>query len=267
MISLLGTVIIIYLIISAATAVYVWNDAGRKHLRRGRWTIFALLCPAVCLIFYFLMCGEERVPCPECGYLLKQTWKFCPICSTEAPEMKEGSYKSSKRDMRMNIVLAILLIIPVLICTIAFPDFTGYSMTHYGGESAYTVKKNIKSEDIKQWFEECDAKDDDVSAYMLKQTIKSGERDYEKTDIVVVYVNEKGKYEGDIDLAGIRGKRFYKLESSESAEGEGYVFIGEFTGSDRRIIKDIVLVDGKEMEVEVETPDFDLQKAIWEGII
>lgn len=59
---------------------YVNGDAKRRGMRRGLWTVIAILVPnAIGIILYFFM-RESLTTCSQCHAQVRSTFAFCSNC-------------------------------------------------------------------------------------------------------------------------------------------------------------------------------------------
>ena len=67
---------------------YVYNDAKRRGMRQGLWTLIALFVPnALGFIAYFLLRHPLLEQCAACGATAKRDFAFCPQCGSPLPRV------------------------------------------------------------------------------------------------------------------------------------------------------------------------------------
>lgn len=206
--------------------VYVYKDAKRRSMNPVLWTLIAVLAPGfIGLIIYLIIrsnysekncpqCGkrvhESFSVCPSCGYSLKNRcpncsmplepdWNICPNCANPVPpEMRPQNPVKPKKDKGLKIILALVIIIPLLLCALivgGIAAYRNYNNINFSGfmstVGTYVDDKTVSiicpEISVTDWYSQCDEEGEGV--YILRAVIPENESRY-KTTKLLVYRND-----------------------------------------------------------------------------
>ena len=227
---LVAIIFILCLVIPACIGVYVYRDSKKRRMNPVLWTLLAVLAPGfVGLIIYLVVrvdhsamscpqCGaavsERFAVCPSCGFSLKNNcprcgmplepdWNICPGCANPVPpEMKAQNPVRPKKDKSISWLLALVVLIPILLCVVLICSITMFRVTDNASYSAFGTPMVAKSSvscsnfEMEEWFRNCDAQGKGV--YVLTETAYEGESTV--LTKVLVYRND-GMYDITMDAS------------------------------------------------------------------
>lgn len=206
--------------------VYVYKDAKKRNMNPVLWTLIAVLAPGfIGLIIYLIIrsnysekncpqCGkrvhESFSVCPTCGYSLKNRcpncsmplepdWNICPNCANPVPpEMRPQNPVKPKKDKGLKVILALVIIIPLLLCALivgGIAVYRNYNNINFSGfmstVGTYIDDKTVSiicpEISVADWYAQCDEQGEGV--YILRAVIPENESKY-KTTKLLVYRND-----------------------------------------------------------------------------
>ena len=134
---------------------------------------------------------------------LEPDWNICPGCANPVPpEMKAQNPVRPKKDKSISWLLALVVLIPILLCVVLICSITMFRVTDNASYSAFGTPMVAKSSvycsnfEMEEWFRNCDAQGKGV--YVLTETAYEGESTV--LTKVLVYRND-GMYDITMDAS------------------------------------------------------------------
>lgn len=169
-IGLIVLVGLLFLFVLFLVGRYVHWDAARHGMNAAKWTLIAVLAPALSgFAIYLLVRGTAYTGrCPCCGMPVAADWIVCPKCAQELPEPEPDTSENpapptaEESDRRLRHILLTVLLIPIVTIVL----MTAYSLIDYaltpevGGTSAYIAPaadyvQMLDDPDIDLWWADC----------------------------------------------------------------------------------------------------------------
>lgn len=133
------------MIIPILIGTYVYKDASFRGMNAALWTILSIFAPGfVGLIIYLIVRSDYTdTCCPTCNKPIQETFVVCPHCGIPIPEDQKNRASSlTKKDKKSGILLAILIIVPVVLCIVLIIAFSFFSVH----TSKYSFTHTIESD-------------------------------------------------------------------------------------------------------------------------
>ncbi len=165
-----------------------------------------------------LLRGKEK-NCAVCGYPLRDNWEFCPKCGQNVIESGEGQAVVKPEKSKLLEICTMLIGGPLLcyfiVGIIIIPEAIHQQL---GGWEVYGRQaETVKSGYLQDWFDDCDAREDNVDCYILRQDMALPESDSaEKRCSYVIYINSGQKLEYKTTKQKADKENIYMVRTDDS---------------------------------------------------
>ncbi len=125
------------MIVPIFVGVYVYKDASRRSMNAALWTVLSLFAPGFVGFIIYLIVRSDYADayCPTCSKPIQETFVVCPHCGVPIPEEQKNHMSVlTKKGKRSGIPLAVLIIVPVVLC-ITLIIATSFFSVHTGSSS------------------------------------------------------------------------------------------------------------------------------------
>lgn len=213
--------------------------------------LFVALTLGIVVVGIILLIRGKRTCCADCGYPVREGWVFCPKCGSNVNSEGGFTMETKKQKREMVQICGVLIGIPMfcylIIGLILIPMVMNQQLR---SEVVYNMtSESVASDELQDWFDQCDSLDDDVECYILRQDVALSQGEVADTRCsYVIYINADLKLTFDKEESWA-GKERIELVSDEDGQ-KGYVIAGytDYCGNFEHQIK----IDGEKMKVSVE---------------
>ena len=236
-------------------------------------------------------CGAKLQPyCSNCATPLQPDWKVCPKCTQPITEIYDDVVVPQRhKDKSLGKILVAVLLIPVVLIVVLILSASVFRVSTSSGGSSSVMTEVSWSEltrslhgsnatEVSQWLEDAYEEGDDEKAYILEYTQSTIYGTLEYYYVIYVPAADAGAEMG----YGIQGG-FFKdviafevengymedenLDLEDVDETSKNVYCMEFSMESERAIKVEVSYNGKKLDCEVTSVEYNPTGTLFDEIL
>ena len=218
--------LIVLLGLYIGSVIWIFQDSRKRQDELATvWSFLALISFPIVLIIYIIVTrtNKENYDCNNCGFKVKENWKFCPNCNQELKNnLSEGSKGSMTEEISIKRPIGFLPISVFIMGIVLFALFLTFSLININNSFTKltlpgVTKINLKDKGEYTIFYEYNNKVEASENYSKVKNMDITIKDMNTNNKVAIFNSETSS---NYSFGGVEGRDVFKFNVEEPGNYE-----------------------------------------------